>query len=73
MPEACYTNGMIKEIKVDPAKCIGCGSCAALAYQTFRMTKEGKSEVIKLRQDDEEMIRQAVECCPTGAIEIIQS
>jgi len=55
-------------IKIDPEKCIGCGSCAALAQKTFKLNDDYKAEVIDGDWDDEETIKMAVESCPTEAI-----
>lgn len=50
--------------------CIGCGACAALCEDIFEIDNEGLSKVIKEEVKDEEveLARDAVECCPTGAI-----
>ena len=54
--------------KVDSEKCIGCGACVAIAGNTFKLNAEGKSEVINPTGDTPEVIQQAVEGCPVGAI-----
>ncbi|HNU95979.1 MAG TPA: ferredoxin [Candidatus Magasanikbacteria bacterium] len=54
--------------KVDAEKCIGCGACVAIAGNTFSLNAEGKSEVINPTGDPEDVIQQAVEGCPVGAI-----
>lgn len=56
-------------IKIDPQKCIGCGSCAALAPNTFRMTEEGdKAEVFNQAGDDIATVEIARDSCPAQAI-----
>ena len=55
-------------ITVNEETCIGCGSCAALCPDTFRLDEEGKSEVIS--QDDKECALKAVEACPVQAITV---
>ena len=54
--------------KVDQEKCIGCGACVAVAGNTFKLNAEGKSEVINPTGDAPEIIQQAQEGCPVGAI-----
>jgi len=60
------------KVKVDKNTCIGCGVCVALAPKYFRMGDDGKSEVIKedVEQGDEDMVRNAAQSCPVGAIKI---
>lgn len=58
--------------KIDPIKCIGCGTCLALAPNTFRMNEENKAEVFNETGDDAETIQMACDSCPTQAITIEQ-
>ena len=53
---------------VDKQKCIGCGTCVALAPKSFKLGEDGKSEVIDPPQDEEATIQQAIDACPAGAI-----
>lgn len=55
-------------IKIDLEKCIGCGTCPALAPNTFKMNDDFKAEVINETGDDPETIKMAIEACPTQAI-----
>lgn len=59
---------MAKNVKVDPNICIGCGTCAALAGQSFKMNDSGKSEAINPPGDPEETVQQAIDSCPVNAI-----
>jgi len=59
------------KIKVDKNKCIGCGTCVAVAPKSFRLGDEGKAEPIEPPGDGEEKIKEAAEGCPVGAIEIL--
>jgi ferredoxin len=54
--------------KVDKEKCIGCGTCIALAANTFRFDEEGKSEVFNAAGDDADTIKMAKDSCPVQAI-----
>jgi len=56
--------------KIDKETCIGCGTCAALAGNTFRMTDDGKAEVSNETGDDADTIKMAVDSCPVAAISI---
>ena len=58
----------MKKIKLDLEKCIGCGTCAALASNTFKMNDEGKVDIINQAGDDQETLKMAIDSCPTQAI-----
>lgn len=58
------------KIKVDEDKCIGCGTCAAIAPKTFNINAEMKAVVKKGDLDDNPTILQAAQSCPTAAIEL---
>jgi ferredoxin len=49
-------------------KCIGCGTCVALAGNTFKMDDEGKAIVSDPQGDDSDTISMAKDSCPTQAI-----
>jgi len=51
-------------VKVDQDKCIGCGACAALCPDGFKMV-DGKSHI---KNGDAECIEQAIPSCPVNAI-----
>lgn len=57
------------KIKVDKKKCIGCGTCVAIAGKSFRLNDEGKAEAIHPAGDDKTKIKEAVDSCPVDAIE----
>ena len=53
-------------------KCIGCGNCVALTEsQVFDFNDEGLAECIleEIPSDLEEITNEAIEHCPTEAIE----
>lgn len=61
---------MAKKAIVDKNKCIGCGTCVALAPKSFKMDDDGKSVALDPAGDDETTIQNAVDSCPVGAISL---
>ncbi len=55
-------------IKVNEELCIGCGACASLCPDVFRLNDAGKSEVIS--QENVECAESSVSSCPVQAITI---
>ncbi len=53
-------------VKVDNAKCIGCGACVAIAPETFDFDDDGLSKVIN--EEVTESAKSACESCPVEAI-----
>lgn len=65
--------GQNLKITVDKAKCLGCGTCAALCPKVFKIaeTPNGmKAEVIDPNGDTKENIQMAADSCPVAAITI---
>lgn len=60
---------MVK-IRINLEKCLGCGTCAALAPNTFELNADNKSVVKNPTEDSEAAILDAAKACPTEAIEI---
>jgi ferredoxin len=58
----------MKKVMVDSTKCIGCGTCVALAPKSFKMTDDGKSQAINPAGDDEAAVQNAIDSCPVDAI-----
>lgn len=58
------------KIKIDKDKCIGCGTCSAVAPKTFKLGIDNKAQVIKGEGDDDKTILQAAESCAVLAIEL---
>lgn len=58
------------KVKIDKEKCIGCGTCVALAKDTFEMNSENKAEVKKDEHDEDETVFQAAQSCPVAAVEV---
>lgn len=57
-------------VTVDKAKCIGCGTCVAIAPKSFKLTDEGKAEVIVPAGDEEAKVKEAADSCPVQAIQV---
>ena len=60
------------KVAVNQGNCIGCGACESICPEVFQINDEGLSSVIGKEEDftsHEEEIRDAVDSCPTGAIE----
>jgi len=55
-------------IKVDQDTCIGCGTCAGLCPDVFKMNEEGKSEVVS--QENTDCAQNAAQSCPVSAITV---
>lgn len=59
---------MAKQPVIDKNKCLGCGTCVALASKTFKLGAEGKAQVVNPSGDNEETIQSAIDSCPAQAI-----
>ena len=60
-------------VKVNNDACIGSGACCAIWDAVFEIGDERISVVKKKKVEDEsekEAVREAVDACPTGAIEV---
>lgn len=63
------------KVIVQDEKCLGCGSCVSLTNQKiFDYNEDGRASVVQedLSEQDLELVKQAMEYCPTDAIEIIE-
>jgi ferredoxin len=56
-----------QSIEVLHERCIGAGNCTDVARKYFDQSDEDGT-VILLRPDDEALVAQAVDVCPTGAL-----
>ena len=61
----------MEKINVSKEKCIGCGACVAIDPEHFEFDDDGKSECISNEALDSENLTNAIESCPTSAIEKI--
>lgn len=59
------------KVVVNRDNCIGCGACEAICPEVFQLDDEGLSTVVceNFEEVDESTIKEAVESCPTSAIE----
>lgn len=62
----------MKQINVIKENCIGCGACVAIDPEHFEFDDNGKSSVIKEENLESENLTNAIESCPTSAIEMIE-
>jgi ferredoxin len=53
-------------VKINAEKCIGCGLCASLCDEVFKMGSNGKA-VVKA-QKKIPCVKEAIESCPVSAI-----
>ena len=58
----------MKKIEVNKDLCIGCGSCVAIAPDTFEFGDDGLAEAKE--EEITEDVRDAAEACPTDAISL---
>lgn len=59
----------MKKLIVDKEKCSGCGTCATLCPEAFAIGSDGLSEVKELDSYDGLPIQDAIDSCPSQAIE----
>lgn len=62
----------MKKIKVSEERCIGCGACVAIDPEHFEFNDEGKSTPITNENLESENLVNAIESCPTSAIETVE-
>jgi ferredoxin len=58
-------------IAVDRERCMGSGLCVMYASGTFEHDDQAKAIVVDPRGDPIDVIRTAVEACPTGALRLV--
>lgn len=56
------------KVKIDTSVCAGTGFCTQIAPEAFKLGANNKGEVINNSKSLEDMIREAEENCPLGAI-----
>ncbi len=60
----------MKKVNVSKDRCIGCGACVAIDPEHFEFDDEGKSSVISNENLESDNLVNAIESCPTSAIEL---
>lgn len=58
------------KIIIDKNKCIRCGTCVAIAPKSFKLTDDGKAQLIEPVADDEKTIKEVIDSCPVQAIKL---
>ncbi len=63
------------KVKVNKDVCIGCGACQAIEGDVFELGDDGlaQTKVEVVPEDKENSVQDAIESCPTGAIEKIDA
>ena len=61
------------KVKVNQDACVGCGACTNVAEDLFKIDDNGLSKEIneEVPAGKEDEAREAIDTCPTGAIEEI--
>lgn len=59
---------MAREVFVDQDVCIGCGLCASVVPEVFRLNDDGVSEVYDQQGAGEDRIQEAIDSCPVNCI-----
>ena len=56
------------KINIDKNLCIGCGTCVSIAPKSFKLNVDGKAETVEPMEDEEKVIKEAIDSCPVAAI-----
>lgn len=59
------------KLELDRDGCIGCGVCAEVCPDVFRIAGDGLSEIIAKPEGNEEAVQEAAESCPVEVIHVI--
>ena len=57
-------------VRVDHDKCMGNAICITIATKTFALNDENQSEALDPQGDSEELVLEAADNCPVGAISV---
>ena len=57
------------EVTIDREECVGCGACAEIAPDVFRIDADDKAEVYgEVTDDNKDNVQDAIDTCPVSAI-----
>ena len=61
------------KVRVNQDACIGCGACEQIDDELFKINDDGISKEVSedVAEGKEENAKEAIDSCPTGAIEEI--
>lgn len=62
----------IWEVLTDRDRCMGTGNCVFIAPHVFDVDATGRVRLIGPVEEGDELVRQAVEACPMGALTLIE-
>lgn len=60
------------KVKVNQEACIGCGACTQICEEVFEIENEtglSKAKVNEVKEENKQACQDAIDSCPTGAIE----
>jgi ferredoxin len=63
----------VTRVRVDRERCVGSGTCEALAPAVFEVDDEGVLAVLRPEPGEDELpdVRDAVTACPTRALALV--
>ncbi len=56
------------KVDIDRDGCIGCGVCAQVCPDVFRIAEDGLSEIVSSPDGCEEQVKEAASSCPVEVI-----
>lgn len=56
------------KVDIDRDGCIGCGVCAQICPEVFRIAEDGLSELIAKPDGFEDPVKEAADACPVEVI-----
>jgi ferredoxin len=68
LADAVRTQGKIRRIVVDRAKCIGARSCVAVAPGVFQMDDQNLAYIVDPNSEDDDTVLLSAQSCPVLAI-----